>query len=227
MYLNWGHNKWLGLLTCLASCTDSEECRKGKITSYQDGFWCFYSAPPRCQTLLGGRAPHWLCKPTVRKHAALALTSVEGRTSVLTVRFARDSVGWEGKSALADFGVVGEWGGGQLSALPNSSGMTFRPLFFPLLCFRFSTLANDPHALLKEKIAAIIWGLPSCRWPPSLPFSCFSPLQDQSVPPPRLWVSSPTLSRTFTLSVMPSLTCIPPLGWIPLIDVQMCSFHPF
>lgn len=64
-------------------------------------------------------------------------------------------MGWEGKSALADFGVVGEGGGGQLSALPNSSGMTFTDSFLSHLCFRFSTLANIPHALLKEKIAAI------------------------------------------------------------------------
>lgn len=165
----------------------------------------------------------------MRKHAALALTRVVGRTGILTEWFVRISVGWEGKWVMAGLGCVGEGGSAQLPAQPNSS-LTQAPewlwdLFFSYLCSRFSTLANDPLAYLKSSSHHV--GDP------------LHVIDLQAFPCP---VS--VLSRT-SQSLQPgfgsSLPCL--LGplhcqWChlllvfhlwdgSLIDVEMCSFHPF
>lgn len=61
-------------------------------------------------------------------------------------------------------------------------------------------------------------GLPSCWQPPALPFSCFSPLQAQSLHPG--FGSRLPYLLSFTVSVSPSLTCMPSFRWR---HIRVCS----
>lgn len=55
-----------GLLICPVGSTDSEECRGGKITSYQGGFWyVLLSSTHVSDSLLGVWVPQCLHKPIV------------------------------------------------------------------------------------------------------------------------------------------------------------------
>lgn len=76
-----------GLPKCPGSCTDSEERREGKITTYQDGFGCIFIELHPCIRRCARRVGISLSPrtPRVGKPIVLVFTSVVGRTSMLTV----------------------------------------------------------------------------------------------------------------------------------------------